>query len=160
MVKFFVVWQTALLGDHPRSMHDHRSWLLIFLDGWLKRFSKTFIGNQIRAGEWVAIAMLQSNCSLFIDVLSVLHLAKIYTTEKMSPKHYRLENQHKQFFRLYKRYLNKHVNLYENQCSRALRKYFPLHINSVALCVCARARAILHKNFSRTWKSFIWLKKM
>jgi len=54
----FVVRRPALLGDHPRPKHVHRSRLPIFLDGRLKGLSETFIGNQVRAGERVTVSLL------------------------------------------------------------------------------------------------------
>ena len=48
--------------------------------------SEIFIGNQVCAGERVAVSLLQSNCGLFVKVLATFDLANVDTTEKMPPK--------------------------------------------------------------------------
>lgn len=48
--------------------------------------SETFIRNQVRADEQVAVALHLSGCSVFTKVLPPFYHAKTNTTEKMSQR--------------------------------------------------------------------------
>jgi hypothetical protein len=95
--KDIVIRRPTLLGDHPRRKYVHRSRLLIFLDERLKAISKTIIGN-VHAGERVTTSLLQSNCSLFIEVFGVFLLAEIDIAKKMFSKDFIVILSHRNYF--------------------------------------------------------------
>ena len=77
-----MVQRTAFIsGPGPFIDHDFPA----NLDGQLKGAFNFFFGNQVHAGERVAVSLLKSNCSMFTEVLNVIFLAKNDTTEKISP---------------------------------------------------------------------------
>ena len=92
-----VIQWTALLGDHPRPKYVHRLRLPIFVDGWLKEFSKIIIGN-VRVGERVTTPLLQSNCSFFTKVSGVFLRAEIDTAKKVISRDFIAILSHRSYF--------------------------------------------------------------
>ena len=92
-----VIRRPAILGDNPRPKYVHRSRLLIFLDGRLKAFSKTIIGN-VCAGERVTTSLLQSNCSLFTEVFGIFLRAEIDAVKKVFSKDFIIIFSHRNYF--------------------------------------------------------------